>query len=134
MKKFFLIIFSILLCGFVLAEEGVKPAVNQTTVAVQNNSFQDCTRIFGVNNEKLFYLTLASISASKYTIDEIQTTNGYILFTAHRGKYLATIGTVDNSNSIIKITPCNNNYNFPSGILSNIFKFIELNLTTEIKS
>ena len=48
-----------------------KPAVNPITVA-QNIMFENCTKIFGVNQEKLFYLTLASISANRFNIDEIQ--------------------------------------------------------------
>ena len=79
-------------------------------------------------------MTLASISANKFSIDEIQTANGYIIFTANRNKYLATIAKVDNSNSILKITPCNNIYNFPPGIITNTFKYIELNVGEETKN
>ncbi len=133
MKK---IILSILLltCGFVYAEEGVKPAVVQSAVVSQNIMYENCTKIYGVNQEKLFYLALAAISANKFNIDEIQTANGYIIFTANRNKYLLTVARVDNANSIIKITPCNNIYNFPAGILTNTFKYIDLNLNVEIKS
>ena len=98
----------------------------------QNISFEDCTKIFGVNQEKLFYLTLASISANRFNIDEIQSANGYIMFSANRNKYLATVSRVDKTNAILKITPCNNVYNFPPGILTNTFKYIDLNLTTRI--
>lgn len=111
-----------------------QPATYQPITVAQNIMFENCTKIFQVDNEKLFYLTLASISANKFTIDEIQTANGYIIFTANRNKYLATIGKVDNANSILKITPCNNVYYFPPGILLNTFKYIDMNLNVEIKN
>ena len=110
------------------------PAVNQTATTPQNIMFSNCTKIFAVNKEKLFYLTLASLSANRFMIDEVQTANGYVIFTVNRNKYLATVAGVDNTNSILKITPCNNVYNFPPGILLNTFKYIDLNLNTEIKS
>lgn len=139
MKRVF-IIFMFLICGSVYAENAVQqPAKTVQTVQTvqrnpettpQNINFENCTKIYSVNQEKLFYLTLASITANRFTIDEIQTTNGYIIFTANRYKYLATIGKVDNSNSILKITPCNNIYNFPIGIIHNTFKYIDLKMTT----
>ncbi len=110
-----------------------RPVQNPATTA-QNIPFENCTKIFsGMNKEKLFYLTLGAVSANKFTVEEIQTYNGYIIFTAARQKYLATIAGIDNNNSILKITPCNDIYFFQPGILTNMFKYIELNSTTEIK-
>lgn len=133
MRKFFFVML-FLTCSFAYAEEGIKPAVVQSAAVSQNIMFENCSKIYGINQEKLFYLTLTAISANKFNIDEIQTANGYIIFTANRNKYLATIAKIDNTNSIIKITPCNNIYNFPPGILTNTFKYIDLNLNVEIKS
>lgn len=129
-----LIIFSLFITPYVMAEETVvqpKPTPNPLTVS-QQIMFENCTKIFGVNQEKLFYLTLASISANRFNIDEIQSANGYIIFSANRNKYLATISKVDKTNAILKITPCNNVYNFPPGVLLNTFKYIDLNLTAKI--
>ena len=110
-----------------------QPAQNSATAA-QNIPFENCTKIFdGINKEKLFYLTLGAVNANRYTVEEIQTYNGYIIFTAARQKYLATISGVDKDNSVIKITPCNNIYYFQPGIVTNIFKFIDINKTKEIK-
>ena len=134
MKKVILFL-ALLLIPTAFAVEQPRPA-NPTppTTVPQNIMFQNCTKIFAVNKEKLFYLTLASLSANRFTVDEIQTANGYIIFTVNRNKYLATVASVDSANSILKITPCNNVYNFPPGILLNTFKYIDLNLNTEIKS
>lgn len=132
MKRIFFTL-CLIICGCVYADEPVKPIVQQSTVVSQPILFENCSKIFGVEREKLFYLTLASISANKYTIDEIQSTNGYIIFNAHRNKYIATIAKVDAQNSILKITPCNNTYSFPPSVLTNTFRFIDLNLDKNIK-
>ena len=41
-----------------------------------------------------------------------------------------TIAKVDNTNSILRITPCDNIYIFPPGVILNMFKYIELNLNS----
>ena len=134
MKKVILFL-ALLLIPTAFAVEQPRPANPTPPITVpQNIMFQNCTKIFAVNKEKLFYLTLASLSANRFTVDEIQTANGYIIFTVNRNKYLATVASFDSANSILKITPCNNVYNFPPGILLNTFKYIDLNLNTEIKS
>ena len=128
-----MILLSLLLLPNVIAEDNLAhlTGTNQLTTS-QNIMFENCTKIFGINQEKLFYLTLASISANKFNIDEIQSANGYIIFSANRNKYLASIAKIDKSNAILKITPCNNIYNFPPGIITNTFKYIDLNMTTKI--
>lgn len=123
------------------------PAVNYTTTSVrptpvatqqvsqttpQMISFQNCTKIFPMEAEKLFYLAVASISANKFAIDEMQTKSGYVLFSVVKKQFLLSVATVDKKNSIIKITPANNNYYFPAGIVNNIFKYIDLNVNSEI--
>lgn len=132
MKKLF-IIFCLIACPLVFAEEEAKPVVQNPLIVPQNIMFEHCTKIYGVNQEKLFYLTLASISANRFNIDEIQTANGYVIFSVNRNKYLATVAKVDDKNAILKITPCNNVYRFPPGIITNTFKHIDLNLTNDIK-
>ena len=132
MKKLYITFLMLILSiTWVQAEEPVQQQVNPQTVS-QNIMFENCTKIFGINQEKLFYLTLASISANRFIVDEIQSAHGYIIFSANRNKYLATISKVDRTNAILKITPCNNVYNFPPGIITNTFKYIDLKLTTKI--
>jgi len=115
----------------------VKPVSTQTTtqnpaVIPQNISFQKCTKIFPVDAEKLFYLAISSINANKFTINEIQSKSGYVLFSVVQKQFLLSVATVDKKNAIVKITPANNNYFFPEGIVTNIFKYIDLNTDTEI--
>ena len=131
MKKIILILCILFIGACVKADVAVQSASNPLT-SPQNISFENCTKIFGINQEKLFYLTLASISANRFNIDEIQSANGYIIFSVNRNKYLASIAKVDKTNAILKITPCNNVYNFPPGVITNMFKYIDLNLTAKI--
>lgn len=112
-----------------VAQPQAAPPITQP----QNVAFENCTKMFAVNKEKLFYLTLSAVTANKFSIDEIQTQNGYIIFSAANNKYLATVAGIDADNSILKITPCNDIYFFPPGILLGMYKYIELNLNTEIK-
>ena len=96
-------------------------------------AFSACTKMFPLNKEKLYYLTLSAITANKFSIDEIQTQNGYIIFSAANNKYLATVAEIDPDNAILKITPCNDIYIFPPGVLIGMFKYIEMNLNADIR-
>lgn len=120
---------------FVYAEGVTTPVSTQQQNGVysQNITFSDCTKMFNVDKEKLFYLTIGAINANKFKTDEIQTENGYVIFIVNRGKYIATVAGIDKDNSVLKITPCNNVYYFPPIITTNIYKFIELNKDAEIK-
>ena len=83
--------------------------------------------MYNTDKKNLFYLSLGAINANRFKIEEIQTNNGYIIFSTGKNKYLATVSEIDKDNSILKITPCNNLYYFQPGIISNIYKYIDLN-------
>lgn len=108
------------------------PTVVSPTVP-QVISFEQCTKKYEIPVEQLYFLTLASINANKFIINEIQSKNGYILFSAANRQFLASVNRVDPKSSILKIVPADNNYYFPVGILTNMFKYIDLNLTTKIE-
>ena len=119
MKNLFIILILILSVNLSYANTE-QVSTQNTTIPItqpQNINFENCIKMFPINKEKLFYLTLGAITANKFSIDEIQTENGYIIFTAVNNKYLATISCIDSDNSILKITPCNDIYFFPPGIL-----------------
>jgi hypothetical protein len=111
----------------------LTPAVTIAPTQPQAVDFSHCSKFFNFDNQKLFYLTLASINANRFNIDEIQTSSGYVIFTAAGKKFLASIIWVDTQRSMIKIVPCNNAYYFPMGIVQNMFKYIELNTATPIE-
>ena len=103
-----------------------------TLISSQNVKFEDCTKVFNVDNVTLFYQTIAAINANRFTIDEIQSKSGYILFTAVNKKFLATITNVNTNQAMLKITPADNNYYFQPGIISNIHKYIDLNKSKKV--
>lgn len=126
MVKRILILFVIFVFGL-FAKADVQPSLS-TLVSVQNVSFEQCTKIFKVDSENLFYLTISAINANRFNITEIQSKTGYILFNAVGKEFLANIVKIDDKRSILRITPVNNVYYFQPGIVLNIFKYIELNI------
>lgn|SRR5574344_1033808 len=91
-----------------------------------------CNKIFSMDTQKLFYLTLSSISANRFNIDEIQSRSGYVLFSVKDSQFLATVMKVDLKHSMLRITPADGNYYFPIEIVRNCFKYIELNQYTPV--
>ena len=113
----------------VWAEESMSLS---TMVTPQNVVYNLCTRNYILTPEKLFYMAIASINANRFTIDEIQSKTGYILFTAVGRQYLASVVKVDSSKSMLRITPTSNNYFFAPGIVLNVFRYIDLNGATPV--
>jgi hypothetical protein len=101
-------------------------------ITPQNVDFKSCTRTYIMPAEKLFYMAMASANANRFNIEEIQSKTGYILFTAAGKQYLASVVKVDNTHTLLKITPTNNNYFFAPGIVSNFFRYIDLNGATPL--
>ena len=135
--RLLLLLFSFFMLSNIAGAEVVQTSAQQqlttSIVQPQNISFEYCSKMFTVNKEKLFYLTLAAVSANKFSIEEIQTNNGYIIFSVANNKYLATVAGIDAENSILKITPCNDIYYFPPGVILGMFKYVGMNINTEIK-
>ena len=93
----------------------------------QNIEFSKCCASFDMNSEKLFYLTISAINANNFEIEEIQSKMGYILFRAANKSFLAAISAENENRAMIKITPADNVYFFPYGVIYNIFYYIDLN-------
>lgn len=108
-----------------------EPSIS-TLVTPQNMAFDDCTNEYNMNQEKLYYLTIAAINENRFEIEELQSKTGYILFKAVNKEFLATVVKLGVNKSMLKITPTNNNYYFAPGIVLNIFKYIDLNLNENI--
>jgi hypothetical protein len=113
--------------------QGVTPAVATSATIPQIVSFEKCSKTFITPVDKLFFLSLASINANRFEINEIQSKSGYILFTAANRQFLAIISEISPKASSLKIVPADNNYYFPIGVVSNFFKYVELNLATPIE-
>ena len=46
-----------------------------TLISTQHVNFENCIKVFNVDNVKLFHLTIAAINANRFKIYEIQTTH-----------------------------------------------------------
>ena len=123
----------ILLCTVLLTLPAQCDEIPESQLTIpQTVSYDNCTKTYYIPAEKLFYLTLASISANRFEIKEMQSKTGYILFKAAGKEFLATVVKLGVNKSMLKITPTNNNYYFAPGIVLNIFKYIDLNLNENI--
>ena len=106
---------------------------NVSPTVPQSVSFEQCTKKYIMPVENLYFFALASINANKFVIDEIQSKSGYILFTAANRQFLASVNRVDPKSAILKIVPADNNYFFPIGVVTNFFKYIDLNKNVKIE-
>lgn len=127
-RNFTIIFIMLLFSSFAKADDMVN------LITPQNIDFKICTRNYILPAEKLFYMAIASAKENRFTVDEIQSKTGYILFTAAGKQYLASVIKIDNENSQLKITPANNNYFFAPGIVLNFFRYIDLNGATPLVS
>lgn len=136
MKKIFftLLFFCSLGCASALGSSAPIQTLppQPTAVDPQPIDFACCNKFFKIDSQKLFYLTLAGINANRFKIDEIQSKCGYVVFSVAQKQFLASVITIDSKNSMLKITPCNNIYYFPIGIVQNMFKYVELNVNTPV--
>ena len=115
--------FCFLLNAKVYAEDSL---LLSNLITPQNVNFNICTRTYILPQDKLFYMAIASAGANNFVVEEIQSKTGYILFTAVNKQYLASVVKVDDTHSMLKITPVNNNYFFPPGVVLNFFKYIDM--------
>ena len=58
----------------------------------------------------------------------------FILFRAANRNFMVSVSKVDAKSAIIKVVPADNNYFFPLGILTNFYKYIDLNINTPIEN
>lgn len=137
----FLFVFSFWGCqcayGTSVPIQSIQQAPQQTAqsspIQPQPVDFSNCSKSFKFNSQKLFYLTVAGVNANRFKIDEIQSKSGYVLFSVAQKQFLGKVISIDAQTSMLKITPCNNVYYFPVGIVQNMFKYIELNTNTPIE-
>ena len=130
-----LLITAVVLCAVFLGHPAKCEESPESQLTIpQTVSYDNCTKTYYIPSEKLFYLTLASISANRFEIKEMQSKTGYILFKAAGKEFLATVVYYGLNKSMLKITPTNNNYYFAPGIVLNIFKYIDLNLESPVES
>lgn len=128
-KRIFLALFMcVIMC---LPSFAIEQMNLSTLITAQTVPYENCTRVFNTDHVSLFYLTIAAINANRFTVEEIQSKSGYILFTAVNKRFLATVSNVNTNQGMLKITPEDNNYFFQPGIVLNIFKYVDINLNVK---
>lgn len=126
------LIFLVLLFMFSTCVKAEEQPSMTALITPQVVEYKLCTRNYIMPAEKLFYMAIASAKENKFTVDEIQSKTGYILFTAAGKQYLASVVKIDNKTTQLKITPTSNNYFFQPGIVLNFFRYIDLNGATPL--
>ena len=85
----------------------------------------ECYKIYPVDADDLFMASLNVLSNnSRFEISEIQTKNGYILFTTGSKYYLLTVTRRYKNQSEVKVLPQNSDYSQGSGVASAIFTLL----------
>lgn len=134
--KYFCLILILFFAAFAVPVVRADEADLTSLITPRTVEFQNCTKQYNLPPEKLYYLTIGSINANRFEVVEIQSKTGYILFSAVGKQFLASVIKTGTQKSMLKITPTNGNYYFAPGIVSNIFRYIDLNLQaplTEVK-
>lgn len=134
-KTLFVLIFSFIIFSlqpaFCAQEDTLEAAYAQTAATYTN--YKDCIRLYKMPFGKLFYLTLSSVNANKYTILEMQSRNGYIIFEEDGREFLLNVMRKDKNYTFLRLTPADNNYYFAPTIPQKIFRYIDLNFNADIK-
>ena len=124
------IIKSLIITLFICCINICVPTVANTNISATMATTTDCIKTFPIGYKKLYFLTLSATTQYNYEIKEIQTKSGFIIFTDNNNKtFLASIIYVSSAKSMLKITPCDNTYNFTVNTPNNIFNYVEENLT-----
>lgn len=132
-----LIILSLLVSGLAACADEVTAPAQQSLalelVTPRNIEFTKCVQTFNFPVEKLFYMAILSVNANRFEIEELQSKMGYILFKAANKTFLMSVIKVDSEHSMLKITPADNVYYFPYGVVYNIYRYIEMNADEELQ-
>lgn len=89
----------------------------------------ECYKIFSQNPDTLFMSAISAInSSSKFNLSEIQSKNGYILFSYGSKFYLLTLTKKYQNHTEIKILPQNSNYSDDNEVAKMLFSLIDYQL------
>ena len=86
----------------------------------------ECYKIYPQDADNLFMASLNVLNSSnKFEIVEIQTKNGYILFSINSKYYLLTVTRRFKNQSEVKILPQNSDYSQGSTIAVSVFNLLD---------
>lgn len=90
---------------------------------------EQCYKIFSQSPDVLFMSAISAINSSpKFNLSEIQSKNGYILFSYGSKFYLLTLTKKYQNHTEIKILPQNSNYTDNNEIATMLFSLIDYQL------
>ena len=94
----------------------------------------ECYKIYPKDADDLFMASLNVLSNSnKFEISEIQTKNGYILFSTGNKYYLLTVTRRYKNQSEVKVLPQNSDFSQGSTIATTIFNLLNEELKTPME-
>ena len=88
-------------------------------------------KIFPKNPDELFMEALSAINQSRFEISEIQSQNGYILFSSGSKFYLLTVTKKYQNQTEIKILPQNSDFSISEEVARQIFALIDTKIKTK---
>jgi len=95
---------------------------------------QGCYKIYPKDADSLFMSAISAIGSDKrYTISEIQSKNGYILFLSGSKYYLLTLTKRYQNQTEIKVLPQNSEFSEGSSVAQNVFSLIDTKLKTPME-
>lgn len=93
--------------------------------AVFASILDECYKIYPIDADNLFMASLNVLSNNnRFEISEIQTKNGYILFSTGSKYYLLTVTRRYKNQSEVKVLPQNSDYSQGSSIATAIFTLL----------
>ena len=98
------------------------------------NILENCYKIYPKDADSLFMSAISALGSNKnYTISEIQSGNGYILFLYGSKYYLLTLTKRYQNQTEIKILPQNSDFSQDDKVAQNVFSLIDAKLKTPME-
>ncbi|MBR2068862.1 MAG: hypothetical protein IJ877_03775 [Candidatus Gastranaerophilales bacterium] len=96
------------------------------SLPVNAGVLDECYKIYSVDADNLYMSALNVLSSNgRFEISEIQTKNGYILFSTGSKYYLLTVTRRYKNQSEVKVLPQNSDYSQGSSVASAIFNLLD---------
>lgn len=103
-------------------------------IAFAGDVLQGCYKIYPKEADSLFLSAISAIGGSNlYTISEIQSKNGYILFSYGSKYYLLTLTKRYQNQTEIKVLPQNSEFSEGDSVAKNVFNLIDSKLKTPME-
>lgn len=99
------------------------------SICYAQSMFEECYKIYPKDADTLFMSALGAINSdSRFSISEIQSANGYILFLYGSKYYLLTLTKRYQNQTEIKILPQNSDFSQGSSVAQTVFGLIDTKL------